>query len=169
MDDAPPAGPRRLWLMVAAAAGAVFLFFVAFFAALSSVEATPEEIARRCREARPVWQNYQEDIKGQIGARAAASWHGEPVRLEVRDGTARLTMRIHGPWADYPLGIPILLRDPQGGTHSSIDAGPPGPERTYHFSLPGATPPPWIEIHYPHNERRLPLSPEGTWQAASPQ
>lgn len=166
MEHTPGHDPRRaIKLGILGVSGCVITFVVAFYTALNSASVAPEEIARRCRESRPVWQNYQEDVKGQIGARAAATWHGVPTRLELADGTARLTMQITGPWTGYVYGIPILLRDPQGNTSLSIDAGPPGEERTYTFALPTKSVPPWVEIHYPHAERRLALTAEGTWSA----
>lgn len=168
MNDAPNADPyRTLKLGALAISACVLTFVVAFYTALNSASVSPEEIARRCRESKPVWQDYQEDVKGQIGARAAATWHGEPTRLELQDGVALLTMRLSGPWTAYAVGIPILLRDPQGNTALSIDAGPPGEERTYTFALPTKSVPPWLEIHYPHAERRLALTAEGTWTASA--
>ena len=168
MADDSPANPQRaLKVGVFLLVGGVLIFIISFYAAVNGVGVAPEEIARRCRESRPAWQNYQEDVKGQIGARATATWRGEPMRLEVAEGTARLTMRIVGPWTEYQYGIPILLRDPQGNTALSIDAGPPGGERTYTFALPTQSVPPWVEIHYPHAERRLALTAEGQWHAPS--
>ena len=165
---AAEAGPdpyRWVRFAVGGVLAAVVLFFVSFYAAVNSASVSPEEIVRRCRESRPVWQNYQEDVKGQIGARATATWHGEPLQLELVDGTARLTMRLSGPWIAYPVGMPILLRDPQGNTVQSIEAGPPGEERTCIFQLPSKITPPWVEIHYPHAERRLALNATGSWRA----
>ena len=144
---------------------AILLFFVAFYAAVNRVSIDPAELLKRCAESHPEWLSYQEDIKGQIGAGAAAEWQGTPLRAEVRGREAHVTMRISGPWAQYDCGIPILLRDPLGNVVQSSAVSAPGGERTYTFKLPTETPPPWIEIHYPHQERRLPLSPQGDWQA----
>jgi len=155
---------QRVRLIVAACVAATLGFLITFYAAVNSAGVDPVEIAQRCATARPVWQNYQEDVKGQVGASATATWHGQPIRFELDGSTARLTMRLEGPWVDYPCAMPILLRDPLGHTAQNEEATGPGAERVYTFHLPAATNPPWVEIHFPHQERRLPLT-GGQWRA----
>ena len=61
--------------------------------------------------------------------------------------------------------VPVLLRDPLGNTLTSHTLSPPGPERSYFFTLPTENRPPWLEIHYPHQERRLTLDATGKWKS----
>lgn len=163
-DDTPALTWGRI---VAGVAVCVLVFFITLYAAVNRASADPSDLARRCATSHPEWQSYQEDIKGQIGAAAAAEWHGTLQRFEISGREARLTFLLEGPWAAYACGIPILLRDPLGNVVQSTDISAPAPERTYRFQLPAESLPPWVEVHIPHEERRLPLSPEGTWASAS--
>lgn len=146
---------------------AIAVFYIAFYAAVNQVEISTTDLAERCAKSHLQWLSYQEDIKGQIGAQAAAAWKGNPVRAALKGREATVTFAVSGPWTEYPCGIPVLLRDPLGNVFQSSSVSGPGAERTYTFTLPSEFPPPWIEIHYPHQERRLPLSPTGEWTAAS--
>jgi len=154
--------PVRIGLSMALVAALGFL--IAFYAAVNRASVDPVEIAARCATAKPVWQNYQEDVKGQVGASATATWRGRPVRLETEGNTARLTMHVEPPWSDYDAAMPILLRDPLGHTVQNDPTATGRVERVYTFQLPGVAGAPWVEIHYPHQERRLPLT-SGQWQA----
>ncbi len=117
------------------------------------------DLARRCVQSRPEWNNYDEDIKAQIGATAAAQWDGEPLRAHAGNGQVQVTFAIRGPWEKRSAALPVLMRDPYGNTlRDSGEAGRNGSERTYTFILPAATAEgslPWIEIKYLHHERRL--------------
>lgn len=155
---------QSMRLVFAACVVGVFGFLIAFYAAINRASIDPVEIAERCANAHPVWQNYQEDVKGQVGASATATWSGTPVALELEGEVAHLTMRLQSPWAEYACAMPILLRDPLGHTVQNEEVSGPGSDRVYTFRLPAATTPPWIEIHYPHQERRLPLT-NGRWHA----
>jgi hypothetical protein len=163
------AEPQHTWsaarLIIAGSITAVLLFYIAFYAAVNRASLDPADLPRRCAESRPTWQSYQEDIKGQIGAAAAAEWRGAPIRFKLDQGAAYLTMRLEGPWTEFPCGIPVLLRDPQGNTVQDSGISTPGAERTYTFPLKAGDTPPWVEIHYPHQERRLALGPDGAWEA----
>lgn len=161
-SPAPPLSPGRIVLGIALL---IFLLLVSFYTVVNSVRLDTAEIARRCAESHPEWQNYQEDIKGQIGAAPVAEWKGEPLALDVRGREVELYFRIEGPWSQYPCGVPVLLRDPLGNTLTSHTLSPPGPERSYFFTLPTENRPPWLEIHYPHQERRLPLDATGKWKS----
>jgi hypothetical protein len=130
-----------------------------------------EEIARRVRESRPTWQNYPEDIKAQPGARLAAQWQGEPIAAEWNGAEVRVTFRLQGPWTERQQAFPILLEEPLGGVHQNTGAVFPDDapdDVVYVFQIGGGEkngmPLPWLQVKYPHGERRLVLS-EGRWRA----
>lgn len=145
----------------------LFLVLVGFVAYVNSRQISEAELAQRCAASRPEWQNYQEDIKAQIGARPVAQWKGDPIAARQSGNKVYLTFRLEGPWARYDLVLPILLRDPLGKTYRSITAEYRGPERTYLFDLSpdaAASVLPWVEVRYPHTETRLSLNPQGQWK-----
>lgn len=132
-------------------------------------EISIEELGRLTETSQPRWDSYQEDIKGQIGARPVALWEGEPVSARAQDGVATVTFVVRGPWATYGAAIPLLLRGPEGAIHRHSDVRFENNSVIYIFGSveePAlAQTVPWVLIKYPHNEKRLPLSPAGTWQA----
>jgi hypothetical protein len=124
------------------------------------------EFAARVEKSRPAWENYQEDIKGQVGAGPVAEWDGTPSRLWFDKDAVFLTFAMRGPWATRDAGIPVLLRDPSGREQRDLRADRTGSTVRYTFERPKLDAmPAWLEIKYPHTERRLVLSERGEWQA----
>ncbi len=139
---------------------------LAVLARMGTPEANPAELAKRCEESRPAWASYQEDIKGQIGARPVARWRGQLIEVRQESQSIAATFRLQSPWAEYGADVPVLLRDPMGHEYRQDQVVGEGPERKYVFLLDSknaASPLPWIEIHFPHTERRVALGTEGRW------
>lgn len=151
----------------AAAILGVFALAVGMTAWLKAAATDPDALARRCAAAAPEWQRYQEDIKA-LGAGPVAQWHGSPVSATVSPAGADVVFELSPPWSDYEAALPILLRTPDGTVHQYASSTLENGRRTYHYDCfpedPGAALP-WIEIHYPHTERRLVLDPSGRWTA----
>lgn len=130
---------------------------------------TPEELARRTATCQPTWQNYQEDIKGQIGAGLVAEWAGKPEQVRRDGAILRVRFQLEGAWGQRTSAIPILLREPGGSVHRNRDAECRAGRVTYVFELgegvAGALP--WIELKYPHGEKRLVLFEDGSWASPS--
>jgi len=124
-------------------------------------EVSSTELARRIAECRPEWQNYQEDIKGQIGAALAAEWEGAPTSVKMAGRTLLVRFAVSGPWASRDVAIPVLLREPTGIVLKNDSALREGGEFVYCFVLPdkvaGALP--WVEVQYPHGQRRMVPNP----------
>ena len=122
------------------------------------------ELARLVQRARPVWANYGEDLKAQLGATPVARWSGKPVAAQIDGNRCSLSFEIDDPWRNYPFGIPVLVRDPLGKVHRSKSyAG-----GTYEFTLDGFAPGaviPWIEFRFPpYEERRIAFDAAGSWR-----
>jgi len=129
-------------------------------------EIAPEELAERVLESAPVWADYQEDIKGQLGATPAARWHGEPLRLRVEGDQVSLVFEVTGIWATYDFAMPVLVKDHLGNVYRNESATRDGTTVTYGYTLKDrveGTSVPWLEIAYPHHFERLALSPQGEW------
>ena len=136
----------------------------AFLVSCSGV--STEELARRIQNSTPTWQSYSEDIKGQVGAAPVAEWEGQISEIRLVGGAVQATFRLSGPWAQRDVAIPVLLREPFGGTCRSTAARRDGDLVTYIIELPEAARGealPWVELKFPHGQRRLPLSEEGLW------
>lgn len=119
--------------------------------------------------SRPAWENYQEDIKSQIGAGPVAEWVGRPVEVRCERNTMSATFQLEGPWARRDTAIPVLLRDPQGRIHTNMQAKRHDGQVTYLFGLPeSAAPFPWVELRFPHTGRRVVLSGKGLWREEVP-
>ncbi|MCX5758735.1 MAG: hypothetical protein NTU83_09580 [Candidatus Hydrogenedentes bacterium] len=122
------------------------------------------ELAARIEKSRPAWESYQEDIKGQIGAGPVAEWDGTPSRLWFDRDAVFFTFAMRGPWAARDMGVPVLLRDPSGRVQRDLRADRNGLMVCYTFERPKLDAlPTWLEIRYPHTERRLVLSARGEW------
>ena len=124
-------------------------------------------MARRVENSQPTWQSYSEDIKGQIGATPVAEWEGELTEVRLEGGAVRVTFRLSGPWAQRDAAIPVLLREPFGGTRRNTGARRDGDFVTYIIELPETARGqalPWVELKFPHGQRRLPLSEKGIWR-----
>ncbi len=147
--------------------GALFLGVVALLTWLNAQGVPPEELARRCEASSPQWKSYQEDIKGQVGAAPVAQWHGEPVYVHQKGNTVEVAFQIMPPWGTSVAAIPVMLRDPLGHEYISGQAKRKDGLRWYHFSLesPHMSILPWVEIHYPHQERRVALDSDGSWRS----
>lgn len=123
-------------------------------------------LAERVEKSRPAWESYQEDIKGQIGAGPVAEWEGTPSRLWIDGERIFLAFALKGPWAARDLGMPVLLRDPSGRVQIGVRADRKGSTICYVFDRPKLEGiPTWLEVKYPHTERRLVLSNRGEWLA----
>ena len=125
---------------------------------------SPEELVRRCRDARPTWASYPEDLKAQIGAGPVATWQGALVRIDCDGTLIRAAFRLEEPWAQYDAALPILVRIPSGRVLLPADTERTTDALTYRFVLDADSAPPWIELRYPHTSRRLPLDQEGRWR-----
>jgi hypothetical protein len=154
---------------VAGAVIGIALLSVGVIALVNAQGVPLRELQERCRVSKPAWNNYQEDIKGQIGAAPVAEWSGVPISARFEGETFHVTFSLQPPWLDYPCALPILLRDPMGNIYRSAVAEPGGEgERTYVFPIKASSAGlPWVEIHYPHHQTRLALDPSGTWRTQS--
>ena len=135
----------------------------------SPTEILPEELAARVLQSAPKWADYQEDIKGHLGATPVARWRGEPVRARIDGADAIVIFEVSGVWATYDFALPVLLKDHLGNVYRNRSSIRIGSEVEYRFLLKDrveGTSVPWIEVAYPHHFQRLALSPEGTWAAA---
>ncbi|MBI1318040.1 MAG: hypothetical protein GC168_03690 [Candidatus Hydrogenedens sp.] len=163
-------GPAAL--TVPRIAGLLGLLIIGGIVGVIAVAGRPDipldELVRRCAQSTPTWDSYQEDIKGQIGAAPVAEWHGEPVWARHEGAVIEVAFSVSPPWNDYPCSLPMLLRDPFGEVHLARQAENLDGVFVYRFELrsnPDAGLP-WVEIHYPHQERRLSLRSDGTWGEA---
>jgi hypothetical protein len=149
---------------VVASAGMVYIRYV------NEAEARldPGDLIRRTALSNPDWANYQEDIKGQIGAGPVAQWQGKPTAVRREGGVVHVTFRLEGPWAARDVVVPVLMRDPLGNERRHHAYEIRKPEVVYTFKLSGESPDapiPWIMVKYPHHEDRLTLDSEGVWRA----
>lgn len=154
---------------IAGIATLLLLLTVAVIALVNAQGVPIPELERRCRDSAPVWNNYQEDIKGQIGAKPVAEWHGSPVWAILEGRELGVAFDLTAPWSEYPCALPILLRDPLGNEYKSVQTDLSDGLRVYRFTLAeGAIVGlPWVEIHYPHQQRRLALDETGRWVGSS--
>lgn len=161
---------RNVRLLLFFVVAALIILPIALFTSFDAANPVPdEELQTRVAESAPAWDGYQEDIKAQIGATPVAQWRGEPRKVEREGNTLRVTFRVAGPWAEGSAAMPILLQDPYGATYQNATAEVRGGgEIEYSFELAGSATQtlPWVKVRYPHHEKRLPLSQEGTWEAA---
>jgi len=150
-----------------ALAGTSLLLIVAVAALSGGHSVSPDELARRCAASEPAWNGYQEDIK-EIGAGPVARWRGGPVAAVFSGGVLRVEMLLEPPWSDWNAVLPLLLKTPEGQILREAGADRDGPRRTYNFALPHEPDmplPPWVELQYPHNRKRLHLDGDGNWRA----
>ncbi len=164
----PPAEPTLSLGALAGVLGAIFL--VCLIVAMAWVNATgisEEELASRCAESVPHWDNYQEDIKGQVGARPVALWQGRPLRAQANGPMVEVEFEVTGEWATREAAVPLLLKEPGGAIIVGRGMGNGSGGATYTFELPTIEQSrlPWIEVQYPHHRERLPLDAAGQWQA----
>jgi hypothetical protein len=115
------------------------------------------ELRKLALESNPGWQNYQEDIKAQIGARAVAEWRGEALQADVSNGEVRVVCMVEGVWAARSFVMPILIQDPRGEIIKGASDGKAVDGRVeYRFRLPaGERDVPWVNVKYPNGEKRL--------------
>ena len=148
-------------------AGAVcFAALMALGLWLGNVNVSPEELVIRCRESHPEWRRYQEDVKGQIGAKPIAAWEGRPVEAKQDGAKVVVVLQVAPPWAGYDAVLPILLRDPLGVVHSPESSQREGALCRYTFSLDadGVQTLPWFEVRFPRGEMRIALDARGCWR-----
>lgn len=134
--------------------------------AMVKAQGVPEaELARRCAASVPAWNNYQEDIKGQVGAAPVAQWRGDPVWARHSGDRLEVAFALLPPWSEYACALPVLLRDPLGNDYRNVSASRRDGVRVYAFFLAeGARAGlPWVEVHYPHHQLRLALDNDGQW------
>jgi hypothetical protein len=134
---------------------------------VNSTELSEEDLAARCADSTPRWDSYQEDIKGQVGARPVAQWLGKPVSASANTGAVAVTFQVTGPWAQRTAAVPIIVKDPAGAVRVAHGTGDGAGTVDYKITLPGSeqSSVPWLEVQYPHHRERLPLNAEGKWQA----
>ena len=158
----------KRWLGVATVLALALALSIALASRIAPTEISETELARRVAGSVPQWADYQEELKAHLGATPVARWQGEPIRAVVEGREVRVTFAIRGVWARYDFALPVLLRSHLGKVYVNRQATRRASEVTYIFQLidlaDGAATP-WVEIRYPHRERRLLMSPEGTWRA----
>jgi len=139
---------------------------VVYWAQARRASLEPADLAQRVASSRPTWENYHEDVKAQVGATPVAQWVGEPESAARVPRGVRVTFLVTGAWAQRDCAPPVLLRDPRGEVHRSVRAAIAGGRVAYSFEWPGSEGAllPWIELRYPHGEKRLVLSEDGTWR-----
>ena len=124
-------------------------------------------LAARCASSEPSWSNYDEDLKGSLGARPFAAWEGRPVSASMREGNLVLMVSMEAPWSEYDFGLPLLIRDHLGHIiPGRPEAGVTEATRLYVFPLAAHgvdSAPPWITLLYPRHEMRITLDAEGRW------
>ena len=167
---APPHSPEPMLGLGALAAGLGLFLLTCLIVALSwvnSTELSEDDLAERCAQSVPRWDSYQEDIKGQVGARPVAQWLGVPASASAVNGTVTVTFTVNGPWAERAAAVPIIIKDPTGAVLVAHGKGDGAGTVSYEITLPGAeqSSVPWLEVQYPHHRERLPLNAEGLWQA----
>lgn len=155
--------------------GRVLIGLVAAFVAmivivsLSGGPPSEGELAERIAASNVTWANYEEDIKAQIGAIRAAEWTGEPVEAAVNGGRLKVVFVLSEPWATRDVYMPLLVRT-HLGTVAGMEAGRRLGEGQVEYLFPiesePGNPPPWVEVKYPHGERRMSFDDSGTWAAA---
>ncbi len=152
-----------LGVVILVLAGALFLAYWVTGAPIDEAA-----LARRVAESVPQWANYQEDIKGQIGARAVAQWRGRPVSAEWIGAMLDVEFELSGPWAGRDVALPILCHTPSGKFLRSGEAMRNGEIVRYSFPAgdeESMLRPAWVELKYPHEERRIAFDEKGRWQA----
>jgi hypothetical protein len=125
-------------------------------------------LARRAADSMPRWETYQEDIKAQVGARPVAEWSGAVEEVRVEPPRVVAAFRLSGPWAQRDAAVPVLMQGPLTEARRHARVIREGDRIVYEFDVPelgSAQALPWIELKYPRQERRIALSPEGTWHA----
>ena len=132
---------------------------------VGNTEITPERLKQKVESSSPRWANYNEDLKSQIGSTPVARWKGEPVRAFIKDGGATIVFKIEGYWAETPVNLPLLARDPLGFVWREANSQRIGDEVTYTFPLQSklSTSGLWLEIQYPHHTKRIVFDAQGTW------
>ena len=126
-----------------------------------------EELMGRSVRSMPTWRDYQEDIKGQIGAGSVATWRGHAITVSTSSAGVSVTFELSEPWAGYEAAIPILLRVPEGSVYRADAVVREGMLRRYFFSVRAGLDMgslPWVEVHYPHTEQRIMLDAAGSWR-----
>lgn len=132
-------------------------------------EISAAELAGRVLRSQPDWADYQEDLKGQLGATPVARWKGRPLRARVDGAEVSIVFEVSGVWAEYDFALPVLIKDHLGKSYRNRSARRANSEVEYLFQLTGHTEGtrlPWVEVAYPHHLERLAFSQEGAWAAA---
>lgn len=144
-------------------AGALF----ALLLLLSVNESLSEdELARRVAQSQPSWNNYDEDLKAQLGAAPVAQWEGSLSGIQWEPGVVRVSFSLRGDWAERDAAIPVLVKLPTGETMRHESALRAGGQVEYRFPSSCDIPPRWVRVRYPfYGERRIVLSEEGCWEA----
>ncbi len=125
-----------------------------------------EELARRVAQSAPSWNNYDEDLKAQLGAAPVAEWKGDILGIRWDGATLKVRFSLRGDWAERDIAIPVLIRLPDGETSMNQTASREGREVVYSFPAQLESPPQWVIVRYPfYGERRIVLSEEGTWDS----
>ena len=130
------------------------------------VEEIPiDEVRTRIESSQPEWANYLEDLKAQVGSSPVAKWRGTITQGQASEGTVTLEFTTQGYWNEHEIIIPMLIRDNLGYVTQQTKARYQGETLTYTFTLQQQSPPPWIEVRFPHNSRRIAFGNEGRWTA----
>jgi len=153
---------RRGFLFLCAG-GFLLLVFVPMVL-LSSASVTPEMLVARCEASVPGWSSYQEDVKGQIGARPVAEWRGALRSAQQEGDRLTVAFRLEEPWRSSPASLPVLIRLPDGAVLLPERAHRDEDLRLYGYALESASRLPWLEVQYPHHRDRLILDSAGRWQ-----
>ena len=121
------------------------------------------ELQQRCAEAQPAWDDYDEDLKAQIGATPVALWEGTPLQAWQTAAGVEVSFRLSGPWGEVAALLPVLLRTPEGEVYQSRPGASSGVDRVYFFSMQKSAEVmlPWVDLRFPREERRLYLRTPG--------
>jgi hypothetical protein len=116
-----------------------------------------EALRAHAAQATPTWDNYDEDLKAQLGATPVALWMGHPLSFIVHPTGIEVLFAVSGPWKELQAQVPVLLRTPEGVVCPPVQAETQTAGHRYFFVLPEEfeAAPPWIELRFPRGERRL--------------
>ncbi len=147
--------------IISCAVVAVCLFL--FFLLQKGDVLSDDELRVRTEASQPTWQNYIEDIKGQVGARYVAEWSGGVEQAGVAKDESRFWVSFHveGAWAGRDAAIPVLLREPRGNSICSSGFEKKDGDLKYFFDSPYSLEDasvPWLEVKHPAGEHRITLS-----------
>lgn len=136
-----------------------------------SDEIPVEELRQRVQESDPIWANYHEDLKAQIGSTPVARWVGEPVGARIVGSEVHVDFRLTGLWSELEFPLPMLVRNHLGTVVRESSAAQGNSAQgnsvmTYIFPLSDGVSP-WVDLQYPHYTRKIVFNADGVWSGAT--